>query len=125
MSRLANDPVAFTGVPPSIDSIIAQHPLTLLIAGHTHKFAYYANEKQVIVGNRGLFLTERIPPGTYEVHAEGYAPLTPEQERRSGLVTATLTAQATVKVPESGVVPSLKLELKKPAAAAKRYGISD
>jgi hypothetical protein len=72
-------------------------------------------EKTEIVGNRGLFLTERIPPGTYEVHAEGYAPLTPEQERRTGLVRATLTAQSTVKVPESGVVPSLKLKLKKPA----------
>jgi hypothetical protein len=81
--------------------------------------------KPEIVGNRGLFLTERIPPGTYEVHAEGYAPLTPEQERRTGLVGATLTAQATVKIPESGVVPSLKLELKKPAAPAKRFGNPD
>jgi hypothetical protein len=81
-------------------------------------------EEPEIVGNRGLFLTERIPPGTYEVHAEGYAPLTPEQERRTGLVTATLTAQSTVKVPESGVVPSLKLELKKPAPPAKRFGDS-
>ncbi len=69
-------------------------------------------EKPEIVGNRGLFLTERIPPGTYEVHAEGYAPLTPEQERRTGIIGATLKAQATVTVPESGVVPSLKLELK-------------
>jgi hypothetical protein len=69
-------------------------------------------EKPEIVGNRGLFLTERISPGTYEVHAEGYAPLTPDQERRTGLVTPTLTAQSTVRVPESGVVPSLKLELK-------------
>jgi hypothetical protein len=81
-------------------------------------------EEPEIVGNRGLFLTERIPPGTYEVHAEGYAPLTPEQERRTGLVRATLTAQSTVKVPESGVVPSLKLELKKPAPPAKRFGDS-
>jgi hypothetical protein len=71
-------------------------------------------EKPEIVGNRGLFLTERISPGTYEVHAEGYAPLTPDEERRTGLVTPTLTAQSTVRVPESGVVPSLKLELKKP-----------
>ncbi|MFN0053100.1 MAG: collagen binding domain-containing protein [Planctomycetales bacterium] len=70
-----------------------------------------------ITGNRGLFLTERIPPGTYELHAEGYAPLTPEQQRRSGIIGPTLTAQVTVTVPESGVVPSLKLELKKPAAA--------
>jgi hypothetical protein len=76
-------------------------------------------EKPEIVGNRGLFLTERIPPGTYEVHAEGYAPLTPEQQRRTGIVRATLTAQSTVTVPESGVVPSLKLELKKPGPAAK------
>jgi hypothetical protein len=82
-------------------------------------------EKPEIVGNRGLFLTERIPPGTYEVHAEGYAPLTPEQERRTGLVRATLTAQSTVTVPESGAVPSLKLELKKPAPPAKRLGNSD
>ena len=82
-------------------------------------------EKPEIVGNRGLFLTERIPPGTYEVHAEGYAPLTPEQERSTGIVRATLTAQATVTVPESGVVPSLKLKLKKPAPPAKRPGNSD
>jgi hypothetical protein len=82
-------------------------------------------EKSEITGNRGLFLTERIPPGTYEVHAEGYVPLTPEQERRTGLVRATLTAQSTVKVPESGVVPSLKLKLKKPASPAKRFGNSD
>jgi hypothetical protein len=81
-------------------------------------------EKPEIVGNRGLFLTERIPPGTYEVHAEGYAPLTPEQERRTGIVGPTLTAQSTVTVPESGVVPSLKLELKKPAPPGKRSGNS-
>ena len=82
-------------------------------------------EKPEIVGNRGLFLTERIPPGTYEVHAEGYAPLTPEQERRTGIVRATLTAQSTVTVPESGVVPSLKLVLKRPAPPAKRSGNSN
>jgi hypothetical protein len=76
--------------------------------------------KGEIVGNRGLFLTERIPPGTYEVHAEGYAPLTEDQQRRTGIVGPTLTAQATVTVPESGVVPSLKLKLKKPAPPAER-----
>ena len=36
-----------------------------------------------------------------------------------------LTAQATVQVPESGGVPSLKLELKKPAPPARRLGNSD
>ena len=77
-------------------------------------------EKLEIVGNRGLFLTERIPPGTYEVHAEGYAPLTAEQKRFTGIAGPTLTAQSTVTVPESGVVPSLKLKLKKPAPPAER-----
>ncbi len=84
-----------------------------------------SREKPELVGNRGLFLTERIPPGTYEVHAEGYAPLTPEQEHRSGIVAPTLTAQSTVTVPVSGLVPSLKLQLNKPAPRAKRSGNSD
>lgn len=70
-------------------------------------------QKLEIEGNRGLFLTERIPPGTYEVHAEGYAPLTADQQRRTGIIGPTLTAQVKVTVPESGAVPSLKLELKK------------
>jgi hypothetical protein len=81
-------------------------------------------EKPEIVGNRGLFLTERIAPGTHEVFAEGYTSLTPEQEGRTGIVRPTLTAQSTVTVPESGVVPSLKLELKKPAPPGKRSGNS-
>jgi hypothetical protein len=84
-----------------------------------------SQEKPEIVGNRGLFLTERIAPGTVLVYAEGYAPLTPEQEHRTGIVGPTLTAQATVTVPESGVVPSLKLKLQKPGPRAKRSGISD
>ncbi len=71
-----------------------------------------AKEKSEIVGNRGLFLTERIAPGTYEVHADGYARLTPEQERRTGRIRPAITAQATVTVPESGKAPSLKLKLK-------------
>ncbi len=82
-------------------------------------------EKPEIVGNRGLFLTERIPPGTCEVHAEGYAPLTAEHQRFSGIVGPKLTAQTTVTVPKSGVVPSLKLKLKKPAPPAKPFGNSD
>jgi hypothetical protein len=68
--------------------------------------------KPEIAGNRGLFLTERIPPGNVQVYAEGYAPLTPELERRMGMVGPKLTAEATITVPESGVVPSLKLKLK-------------
>jgi hypothetical protein len=82
-------------------------------------------QKPGIVGDRGLFLTERIPPGTVQVYVEGYAPLTPEQERRTGLVGPALTAEATVTVPESGVVPSLKLKLMKPGPPAKRSNKSD
>jgi hypothetical protein len=82
-------------------------------------------EKFEIVGHRGLFLTERIPPGTYEVHAEGYAPLTPQQEFRTGIIGPTLTAQTTVTVPESGAVPLIKLKLEKPASPTKRLGNSD
>lgn len=82
-------------------------------------------EKAEISGHRGMFLTERIPPGTYEVHAGGYAPLTPEQERRTGIIRPTLTAQSTVTVPETGKLPSLKLKLTKPEPEAKRSGNSD
>jgi hypothetical protein len=79
-----------------------------------------SKEKAEIVRNHGVFLTERIPPGVYEVHFEGYAPLTPEQERRTGRIGPTLTAQQTVTVPESGAVPTLKISLKKPVAAGER-----
>ncbi len=82
-------------------------------------------EEPESAGYRRLFLTEPIPPGRYEVHAEGYAPVTPKQERSTGTVTATLSAQATVTVPESRVVPSLKLELKKVTPPAKRLGKTD
>jgi hypothetical protein len=82
-------------------------------------------EKAEIIGHRGLFLTERIPPGTYDVHAAGYAPLTPEQERRTGRIGPTLTVQTTVTIPESGEVPLIKLKLEKPTPPAKRLGNSD
>lgn len=72
-----------------------------------------SGEKPEIVGNRGLFLTERIPPGTYEISADGYTPLTPEQQRRTGITLPALTASTIVTVPESGKVPSLKLKLEK------------
>jgi hypothetical protein len=77
-------------------------------------------QEPAIAGNRGLFLTERIPPGTYELHAAGYAPLTAEQQRFTGIVGPALTAQSTVRVPESGAVPSLKLKLETRATKAKR-----
>jgi hypothetical protein len=45
------------------DTIISQHPYTLLIAGHTHTFAYYQSEKQVIVGNGGAPLSGSVNYG--------------------------------------------------------------
>jgi hypothetical protein len=35
----------------------------LLIAGHTHTYAYYASEKQVVVGNGGAPLAGSIDYG--------------------------------------------------------------
>jgi hypothetical protein len=45
------------------DTIISGHPLTLLIAGHTHTYAYYSSEKQVIVGNGGAPLAGSVNYG--------------------------------------------------------------
>ena len=36
---------------------INAHPLTLLIVGHTHTYAHYASDKEVVVGNGGAPLT--------------------------------------------------------------------
>jgi hypothetical protein len=45
------------------DTIISQHPYTLLIAGHTHTYEYFASEKQVIVGNGGAPLSGSVNYG--------------------------------------------------------------
>lgn len=44
------------GVTPS-DKIIANYPYTLKIFGHTHTYAHYASEHDVICGNGGAPLT--------------------------------------------------------------------
>ena len=44
------------GVTPSA-AIMINHPYTLLIAGHTHRFDYYEGTREVIVGNGGAPLT--------------------------------------------------------------------
>jgi hypothetical protein len=49
-------------VTPSAQ-ILAKHPYTLLIAGHTHTFAYYASDKEIIVGNGGAPLTNSVNYG--------------------------------------------------------------
>jgi hypothetical protein len=40
-----------------VDQILANAKYTLLIVGHTHEYAYYASEKQIVVGNGGAPLT--------------------------------------------------------------------
>jgi hypothetical protein len=50
------------GVTPSAQ-IMAQHPYTLLLAGHTHTFEYFASERQVITGNGGAPLTGSVNYG--------------------------------------------------------------
>jgi len=43
--------------------LIAQHPLTLLIVGHTHEYKHYATDKEIIVGNGGAPLTSGVNYG--------------------------------------------------------------
>jgi hypothetical protein len=38
-------------------TIINSHPLTLLVVGHTHTYAHYGSDKEIIVGNGGAPLT--------------------------------------------------------------------
>ncbi|MHB8637773.1 MAG: hypothetical protein ACYC96_15005 [Fimbriimonadaceae bacterium] len=44
--------LAATGAA-NADAIIARHPFTLLIVGHTSTYAYYPSSKELIVGNGG------------------------------------------------------------------------
>jgi hypothetical protein len=53
------------------DTIMGQHPYTLLIAGHTHTYAYYSSEKQVIVGNGGAPLTNSVNYGYVIARQQG------------------------------------------------------
>jgi hypothetical protein len=46
-----------------MQSILSSHPLTLLIAGHTHTFEFNANSRQMIVGNGGAPLSGNINYG--------------------------------------------------------------
>ncbi len=70
------------GVTPS-ETIIANHPYTLKIVGHTHTYAHYASEHEVICGNGGAPLTsgldygyaliDRLADGTLQFSEYDYA----------------------------------------------------
>lgn len=79
-----NDALATTPTPPCTASqtIIDAHPLTLLIVGHTHKYAHYASDKEIIVGNGGAplvsttnygyVIVSRNASGTLTITAHDY-----------------------------------------------------
>ncbi len=50
----------------------------------------------------GTFLSERVLPGAYVLVAEGFAPLTPEQQVRTGIVGPAWRAQTKIEVPAEG-----------------------
>jgi len=70
------------GVTPS-EQLLAQHPLTLRIVGHTHTYSHYSTGHEVIVGNGGAPLTsgtnygyvivERLASGDIQVTAHDYS----------------------------------------------------
>ncbi len=72
------------GVSPS-ESIMAAHPVTLAIVGHTHTYSHYRSTKQVIFGNGGAPLTgsgnygfglvTQRQDGTIEIDAMDYQSL--------------------------------------------------
>jgi len=49
-------------VTPSA-AIIAKHPLTLLVVGHTHTYRHYKSDREIVVGNGGAPLTSGMNYG--------------------------------------------------------------
>jgi hypothetical protein len=74
------------GVDPS-QAIMAKHPLTMLIAGHTHTYRHVPAYREIIVGNGGAPLTSgtnfgyvivaRQPDGTLDITSKDYLTLAP------------------------------------------------
>lgn len=60
----------------------------------------------------GTFITERLLPGKYLLVAEAYTPLTPEQQRRTGIIGPSFRAETTITVPETGEYKTPDLALK-------------
>jgi uncharacterized membrane protein YgcG len=54
------------GVKPSA-AIMAKHPLTMLIVGHTHTYVHHPKDKELIVGNGGAPLTSGVNYGYVSV----------------------------------------------------------
>ncbi len=73
---IRHDPAAVgsgtPGVPPS-ESIMAQHPYTLAITGHTHTYNKFEAPKQIVIGNGGAPLTGSVNYGygLFQQRADG------------------------------------------------------
>ena len=78
---------------PSADSITTSHPFTLIIAGHTHTYAYYASEKLVIVGNGGAPLSGSVDYGYVIARQSGSSIVFNEYDYMTNAVTNTFTVQ--------------------------------
>jgi hypothetical protein len=63
MGSIATTGPCLSGSSNNAAQIMGNHPLTLLIAGHTHTFSYYSSEKQVVVGNGGAPLAGSVNYG--------------------------------------------------------------
>jgi hypothetical protein len=79
---------------PTADTIMAQYPYTLLIAGHTGTYAYYSSDKEVIVGNGGAPLSGAVDYGYViaQQQASGSIVFT-EYDYSTNLAGGTFTVQ--------------------------------
>jgi hypothetical protein len=74
---------------------IDSHPLTLLIVGHTHTYAHYSSDKEVVVGIGGAPLTSGTNYGYVVVSRNGDGTLTvTAKDYTTGAVMDTFTIQA-------------------------------
>jgi hypothetical protein len=76
---------------PSADTIMGQHPYTLLIAGHPNTFAYSAAEKQVIVGNGGAPLSSNVDYGYVIARQQGSSIVFTEYDYATNAANSSFT----------------------------------
>jgi hypothetical protein len=88
------DATTAPGVTPSA-AIIAKHPLTLLIVGHTHSYHHYSYDHEVICGNGGAPLTSSANYGfgVIDRRTDGSIEFT-EHDYQTGAVTDTWAVKA-------------------------------
>ncbi len=87
------------GVDPS-QAIIAKHPLTMLIVGHTHTYRHIPAYREIIVGNGGAPLTSDVDYGYVTVARNADGTLT-----ATSYALATHTVVDQFSVTAAGVTP--------------------